>query len=612
MATSDIQKLAVYDARIVQPTSRFAVGKGALAVTNSPYNAISATPSQVTVNINAPSQNVFVARDIDWQCKDVIVKFSVATTGVSGEPIACYGADFALAPYPLHSMVQTMTTTINDTNTTINLGDVFDPVTRLVDCQRNRLIKNSPSYLDTYAKYDDSKGAINDPLGGYQNSTVYENQPNGAWPEWQFCDPSTGEGFGVPGRGVTKTYTVANVTVSVVAGIPTIAANPTATTYPLAIKFNSTERVMIPPFIFNDEYEGSVGLYGINNIQFIMNMKSNVDRVIRWRSNVRGTGVNARIFSAVSLSSLGSVKLQVQYLTPSLDVPLPAKSSVPYLEFPRYVNASLADIPANSVATNVQSQTIVLPQIPDMLLIYAKPQRIGGVEPDGRYGDAMLPIEKISLNFDNVAGLLSSHTKEELYRYTVNNGLNMPYDQWLGYANVVNGTTSSVLQTSGGFLVLRPGKDFALQTGQSPSLLGNFVVQFNVDIVNTFGSAVTPALYVVAVNSGFFETMAGSSRVLKGILSEQDILNAPMVADDMSLQRLVGAGWMDKLGSFLSKAKDIYTQTKPMVSQIKGMLPESGLAGKVKGALDSVGYGAAGAGLAGAGKHRKSISARLM
>ena len=122
-----------------------------------------------------------------------------------------------------------------------------------------------------------------------------------------------------------------------------------------------------------------------------------------------------------------------------------------------------------------------------------------------------------------------------------------------------------------------------------------------------------PQLYVIAVNSGFFETLAGSSRIIKGVLSEADIISAEPVLE-MSrdgLKRMVGTGFFSNLGSMLSKAVDIYTKTKPLVSGIKGALPE----GKVKDILGKVGYGAAGAGVAGAGiagAGKKSLSARLM
>jgi hypothetical protein len=249
-----------------------------------------------------------------------------------------------------------------------------------------------------------------------------------------------------------------------------------------------------------------------------------------------------------------------------------------------------------------------------MLIIYCKPQTYA----DTSFGDYYLPISRITVNFDNFAGLLSSHTTEQLYQMSVHNGLKMDYNQWRGFANIVDGAGGSAamrrVQTTGGFLVLKPGQDITLQSGQAPSLIGNFTLQFQATVEN-YGAAdeANPQLFVIAVNSGFFETLAGSSRIIKGVLSEADIISAEPAPEGSreDLNRMVGAGFFSKLGSFLSKAKDIYSATKPAISQIKGMLPE----GKIKGALGAVGYGHAGAGMAGAGQAgagKKSLSARLM
>lgn len=60
----------------------------------------------------------------------------------------------------------------------------------------------------------------------------------------------------------------------------------------------------------------------------------------------------------------------------------------------------------------------------------------------------------------------------------------------------------------------------------------------------------------------------------------------------------------------LSKAKSYYDASKPLISAVKGDLPE----GMVKNALGAVGYGKAGAGGAGAGRAGagKSLASRLM
>ena len=74
----------------------------------------------------------------------------------------------------------------------------------------------------------------------------------------------------------------------------------------------------------------------------------------------------------------------------------------------------------------------------------------------------------------------------------------------------------------------------------------------------------------------------------------------------------MGGFSFSSLSNVLSKAKDIYQKTKPIVSAIKGALPEEGMAGKVRGALSAVGYGATGAGSTGAGRKGRSLAERLL
>jgi hypothetical protein len=614
MATSDIMKQAVFDARIVQMPPRYAVEKGALSVTNAPFRAISATTSQHTFQVNVPSQNVFVDRAVDWQ-SEVYLQATVAVAAYNaGAPVITIGQDVALCAFPLHELVQTMTATINDTSVVINTDTVLHEVLRLTDFRKNRLMRHCPNMLDRYRSYTDANGAINSPIGGYFTATSSEDVPNGAWGQLVFTN-YLGEPISV--SSTTTTFlTAAGVTGTCANGIPTQSGG--ATSYPVFFRFFSSEKLVLSPFIFADACEWETGLFGINNIQLVCNMKSSPARVLRLNSaNGRTWAVAPSYNSNVLQGVFQNSQLNVQFLTPSLDLPLPSKSTVPYMEFPRYITNSTIQAATGAVAgqpslvptiTSIQSQTIVLPNIPDSLVVFVKPlaQSYGATD-----GDYYFPIHRVRINFDNFAGLLSVHTREQLYQMATHNGLQMDYNEWLGVARCAN--TKGAIQTVGGFLVIKPGQDFGLQSGQAPSLIGNFTLQFDVDVANysEYNSAVQ--LFVIAINSGFFETLAGSSRIIKGVLSEADIISSEPVME-MSrdgLNRVVGAGLFSNLGSMLSKAVDIYTKTKPIVSGIKGMLPESGALGKVKGALGSVGYGAAGAGMpAGAGK--KSLSSRLL
>lgn len=673
--SADIEKMAVFDSRIVQSRPKYAVEKGALSLTNAPFNAIAATQSQHTYNIYVPSENVYVDRAVEWSSTVYMSMTAVLTSQpIQGAPIAQWGRDCALCAFPLNSLCSTLTATINDTTSVINSQDVLKEVLRLTDYKKNRLQRTCPTMLDKYQSYDDCAGAINNPLAGYESQTDYAETPNGAFYNVVYTD-TQGNPLGT--SATAPAYTGANyislsgqpcVPYTWDAGItypagalvvwfghiwravlPVLSTAPTAPAwtdlgqvagvqFPLYFRWGSTEKLVLSPFVFSDCHEWDTGLFGINNIQLIMNLQA-PSRIVRSTSKFGCVLTPATYNNTSSSGSFANSRVNCQFLTPSLDVPLPPKSVVPYMEFPRYITAYQGGpIPVGSVV-QIQSQTITLPQIPDLFIIYVKPSP-STLTP--QQGDYYLPVATaadnvtapLSINFDNFAGLLSSQTAEQLYAMSVKNGLDMDWNSWAGEAHMGTALQTGTLGNStgfggsaagrvplvGGLLVLKPSQDITLQTGQAPSLVGNFTFQFNLQVKNTSAVAQSGVqLFVITANSGFFESIRGSSRIIKGVLSEQDIISAPLAPQgtrDM-LQRYVGgAGMFGSLANVLSKAKDVYQQTKPLASAVKGLLPDSGMLGSVKSGMSAVGYGT-GAGEsggtgAGTGGRRRGLSARLM
>jgi len=570
--TDAVQKLSVYDDRIVQTQPRYAVEKGALSLTNAPYTALSQTASQHTYNITVPSEGVFIDRAVDWSSTCYLQFLALPNTFASAQPCVVIGRDVALAPFPLHSLVQTMSATINDATVTTNTGDVLHELLRLTDYNKNRIQRQCPTMLDTYANYNDAFGTIRNPLGDYMSSTSRENIPNGAWGNIFFTNPA---GVVLDNSVPLTTYTSGGVTVNVEYGVPvqaTLVGDVPAGGYPIFVKWRSTEKLVLSPFIFSDIHEMDTGMFGVQNIQLVMNLTSpsqtsTVGRVLRSCSNlvaVSSVQYNGGVSNAGG-SPFSDSRLNVQFLTPSLSIPLPAKSIVPYYEFPRYVsNQMLGSGISLGQTASVQSQTITLPCIPDLILIYCKPQQYMSTD-----ADWYLPITNISINFDNFSGLLSSMTTEQLYTMSVMNGLEMDYNTWLGYTqsanyNGVDPEASTAFgykqQLCGGFLVLKPSKDITLQEGQAPSVVGNYTFQFNATVQNWSQNQVQNAtLYIVTANSGYFETVKGSSRVIKGVLNEADVINAPMsnAGTRSNLMRIVGGrSALHRLGNVLGRCKE--------------------------------------------------------
>lgn len=582
--SSDISKLAVYDSRIVQQQPSYAVEKGALSITNSPFAAISQSQSQHSYNIYVPSENVYVARDMDWASTvnlrvDVQLGDSAGGQYPTGQPLLELGVDGSLAAFPLNSLCATITATINDTTTTINSQDVLTEIMRLTDYRGNRIQRTCPTMMDKYLLNEDAVNAQNDPMSGYTNASHdYAEPTNGSWNNVVFTT-ATGVLL-LPSVALTTYVDSYGNTVDVVDGIPVStlqAAGPNVGgvngIYSVYLQFRTVEKLSLSPFIFANEHGEDTGLFGINNIQLVMNMRD-PNRALRLRDKVvgtttklyYGTSVLPNQYSppisyntGVATGPFSDSQLHVQFLTPSLSIPLPPKSCVPYLEFPRYITQVANPMNAGEERQLV-SQTITLPQIPDLLIIYVKAIADPGVQAADRSLDPALPqfgsgylpvltslngtrsVAPLSVNFDNFSGLLSSHTSEQLYAMSVRNGLEMDWNTWSGQGRVASGAGGRSVPTTGGFLVLKPGVDLTLQEGQAPSLVGNFTLQFNLSVRNTYPFSVRPQIFIITANSGFFESIRGSSRIIKGVLSEQDIIAAPLApAGTMAgLARMVG------------------------------------------------------------------------
>ena len=321
--------------------------KGSLSLTNAPFKAIAATASQMTFNIYVPSENVFVDRKVQWsagvyqqfQLKKVVTDsagVNVAPWAV-GDVICRPGIDVSLCAFPLNSLAATMSATINDTTTVINSQDVLKEVLRLTDYKRNRLVRTAPTMLDKYASYNTCAGAVNNPLGAYDSSSDYDNVQNGAFPQLYFTNAS--------GSVATQYAFGTASTVSFNAsGLPYVSALAPADALlalNVYIYWTSTEPIVLSPFVFSDHCEWETGLFGINNIQLIANLLPS-----QQLRNLRNCTAPAMCNSAINVlgrqivpgtlaynqtvsNVFSDATLNVQFLTPSLSVPLPPKSCVP-------------------------------------------------------------------------------------------------------------------------------------------------------------------------------------------------------------------------------------------------------------------------------------------
>ncbi len=378
---------------------------------------------------------------------------------------------------------------------------------------------------------------------------------------------------------------------------------------PVFGQVNVVEPLVISPMIWADsaEYQ-TVGLYGMTNMQFILNFAplgtvyaalnpavtgfgvggwhstaslpqwvddltrptQNTGNILR-SSNIRTVLSDLAFSSQTSLNGpWSSPTLYAGFLTPGPDVTLPLVSTVPYSEFPRYVQTLTGSFVGPQT---LRTQTISLTSIPDMVMIYIKPATKGPSQLD-----QYIPISNVQVTFDNFSNLCSGFQQFNLYEAAVAAGLDMDWHQWRGYAQSALASTSrvtlsstalttapvfkqnSVTQLSGGPILLRMGQDITLSPGLAPGCLGNYSFQATVTMPNTYGfydylTAVT--ITVIAINTGFFETVRGQSAIRKTILNSADVEAATPESGvtRTQLNRMVGRGsYMRGASHFVNNA----------------------------------------------------------
>ena len=119
------EKVLVKDDRLGCITSKvkYQVFKGGQNITSQPFAAVSSSPTAVTFNINVPSLETIISREVLWRAQ-VTLKISNPNKGANNFCVN-YGVTDALSAFPLHSLVSTMNVTINNNTISQTIMDTF-------------------------------------------------------------------------------------------------------------------------------------------------------------------------------------------------------------------------------------------------------------------------------------------------------------------------------------------------------------------------------------------------------------------------------------------------------------------------------------------------------
>eukprot|EP00466_Bigelowiella_natans_P020361 jgi/Bigna1/144261/aug1.85_g18969 len=552
-----------------------------MSVNNKQIKSLSASASNQNYNITIPSLNVFVDRKINWTSEVTLLvtlnRGDFKTTvdfGVDGNPaanakIATLSEILSLNNFPLHRMVSTMSLQINDTVSTTNLDQSINEQLLLMttDPKYDSSSAICPSYLSPYGKYSEGKGAFNNSITGFFDGDKFYHK-NGAHFDVNFVD----ENGNVLADNFNGNVNIGGVAYPYVDGEPVARAvgNQVQAEYKFFLKFTSKEKLMISPLCYVPENYHSVGLYGVNNATLQINFKD-PSRAVCYDGNRIGTEAGAITCRAefVTLANKPGPFLQsyidVVYLTPALDLKVSPENIVPYMEFPTYRTIDSNGFPQGiNNSKTILSSTITLPSIPDSLIIAVKKTTYDATE-----NEFYFPITNLNITFDNRSGLLNTMPVDKLYKMSYDNGLEIDFHTYIGSSR----SKGRKIHTSGGFVIAKMGKDIELNPSQAPGVIGNYTLQIQATCMKptAMGDVAIPNLQLVVMTpqSGFFKTVAGSSMIVKNLITEQDVLSAQFGGSDVE-NKLVGSGFFSSLASKVGKTvKNIASNPKVQDAVLK-------------------------------------------
>jgi hypothetical protein len=565
---SDFKTILVKDSVIGDITSDidFAVKSGASQATYQRFPSTSSSNSAVIFNIQVPSENVVIGRDI-LLSTGLTFRLNLGNALGAGQPhyvpdgetAFAYGVTDSLHCFPFSSLLTTATAQINNTTCSINLQDVFPSLLRLNDSRElYRYNSTTPSLPDqAYGNYSDGVFAFNNPLAGYGNASYDVDQlPRGAQP---------------------VVATIARYVAGVYQDASPIADGDN-NTWIVTISCCVTEPMFLSPFIFGDPEYNCQGLLGINNMTFTLNIDGTAKRL--WSSANQfvssiqlGTPANPNGFTspAVGITTPPSTPtLLLKFLSTQPSDLVQTKNIVPYMDFPRYLTSAANNIEAVvGVPTTFTSSNLQINQIPDLFLISV---RYPMSQQTSYNTDSFLTINSISVNLNNQSGLLSSASQYDLWRMCVKNGSTQSFAEFRGQSEAVINAVPTIIPTTGSLLVINPAYDLSLPDYISCGSLGNYNFQIQINATNQFANLgnFQPEICIICVNSGIFTTQQGVSAVYTGILTKEMVLSAkssPQASAMTSkeVQRMTGGRMLDMNAISIGRMRGLHRVRPPSV-----------------------------------------------
>lgn len=423
-------------------------------VTYRNYPATSWSNTGVRFSIIPPSMDTYMNRSI-MITYPLTITYAGTTTGTN---LLDDGYDALRSVVGLR-MLQTQGVQINGCS--IPCSSMFDTYPDVILHYNGDYRKKHPlGAVDVNQNYENSVGALNNPLSSYANNESFDSASSK--------------------RGA---YTLQSIT-----------RNGTSA----VLVYNVIEWVYIPALLGADCAE-ETGLIRIRSVDLDMNL--NLDP--KWTVSHATGGASTITSCVVTLS--GQPNILCKFISVPRELIPTAELRYPHLRMERFLT-QLGGTLAPQAHNIIQSNNIQLPFVPKFVWIFCRDQ-----DSSKTYNstDTFCNLLNLSVQFNNQSALLSTASTQQLWEMSVNNGLLDSLTAWTGTT-----TTSGFAQVGaiGSIFCASFGRHISLG---DPSLsIGsagqfNFSVQADVKNCSYTTTMTNPSLYIVVAYDQVMKIMDG-------------------------------------------------------------------------------------------------------
>lgn len=516
-----------------------------------PANQVSR--QSVSFNYNAPNKNTLIDRRIYCRIRFSCVVFGITNVDTANSLQPFPTGTFCPRSFPLASVSERITVSINGTSVSSNYSDVMYAFQHFAspDTLFAYDLSQTPTQLDFFSNYDDN--VANTPTTGRQPHTSIINTTGKQLPRSAFNLIS---------------YTSPEIPPATVVGGVTVPSVGTAN-----FVFEVVEPIMISPLLYASSKLES-GFINIDNIAITINF-GDLNRACSIRSVV---AINSLQTSLVGIPEL---LFECKNINMIDENKIPPIVRYKYDETVVYKTQFPDIVMRQPSATTFFRQTLTsnpidLSVCPKKIYIYVCRRKHDNDVTQPFQADFVLPITSLSLSYLNIPQF-ANYSQNDLYTMSRKNGYEGSFQEWSGLAMTYNPPAVATTEGLNGRIGLAGGIICIDSTDLSlPSTIAsgvNISSQLRISVTafnqnDDDDDVENPELIVIIVNDGIMEIGENKMTARTGYINQQDVISIRSngeITPQAFQSQLSGSGVFDvfkkavsKVGDVVNVGKDVY------------------------------------------------------